>query len=797
MATVVGSILVALGLDSAKFKSGLSDAQKQMRTAQKGFEATGKKMQSFGQTMSLAVTAPLVAFGVTAAKAAAESRDAMAQVNASLASMGNAAGRTAPQLEKAAAQLQHMSTFDDDEILRKVTANLLTFGNVTGDVFDRAQVAAIDLSAKLGTDLQSSTMMLGKALNDPVKGMTALTRAGVSFTAGQVAMVKGMVASGNAAGAQKLILDELQHQVAGSAKAMRDAVPGSDAIDKWRELSETVGEALLVAFERIEPVVNGVLDAFNNLSPGVQTAAVAGAALLAVVGPLSFAIGGLVSIAAPLLAMLSTFGAGATAAAVGAEAAATGMAAASAVLGPLAIAVGAVVIAYKNWDQIKPWIDGVVERTSTAATEIDGYLQSITTKADDFDRRMGLGTKTEWADSIAAEWARINQLSLSDWAARQDAALLDAYHRFDVRWQSFSASARKWLGDMATGAVAEVQRLYTGVKTWLLDKLGGVFDGVRAKVEAVKGYFFGLYDAVVGHSYVPDMVDGIRDQMARLDAVMVDPAKKATAKVGDAMREMAGSTRALLDKLFPEIAAANARAADYATIAAAEAAGPDKGGLSADAAAAARGRMRGEYKPMEWTAKDGSSFQVDKIKEDADALGDVLRVHLGVPAQRVVDQMVAGFANMAQNVIGSLQGLGRSIRSGDFLGSLQGVLDIVLQLGGAGVFGKNVAANIGAFNGGFGGFRASGGPVDTGRTYLVGERGPELFRPGSAGHIVSNDNLMGNGRSMSFDLRGAVMTQDLLNQMNAIGDGAAMRGAQGGAALAMDGLAKRQRGRLA
>ena len=38
----------------------------------------------------------------------------------------------------------------------------------------------------------------------------------------------------------------------------------------------------------------------------------------------------------------------------------------------------------------------------------------------------------------------------------------------------------------------------------------------------------------------------------------------------------------------------------------------------------------------------------------------------------------------------------------------------------------------------FGGARAMGGPVSAGRAYLVGERGPELFMPGSSGRIVAN-----------------------------------------------------------
>ena len=63
----------------------------------------------------------------------------------------------------------------------------------------------------------------------------------------------------------------------------------------------------------------------------------------------------------------------------------------------------------------------------------------------------------------------------------------------------------------------------------------------------------------------------------------------------------------------------------------------------------------------------------------------------------------------------------------------------------------------GLFGSIFGGFRAGGGGVDAGKTYVVGERGPELFRPSGSGSIVSNSAL-GGGTSvnvvMQNDFRG-------------------------------------------
>ncbi len=350
MAINVGSLLISLGIESGEFKSGLSNAEKEFKRSTKRIEAIGNSMGKIGQKLSLAVTAPLVALGVVSVKAAAESRDAMGQVESALNSMGSAAGRTKEQLQGLATGLMRKSLFDDDEILRKVTANLLTFGNVAGAQFDRAQQAAVDLAARLGQDLQSSAIQVGKALNDPVKGITALSRVGVSFTAQQKEQIEAMVKAGNAAAAQSLILKELERQYGGSAEAaLQSAGPLAQLRKQYDEITETIGTVLLTALERVAPYIQRLADAFLNLSPGVQTALVAIAGLAVVLGPLLVVIGSLVTTIAPLIAGLklaatvgvATGGAmgGLTGAMVGLRAATLSL---TASLLPYAVALGAI-----------------------------------------------------------------------------------------------------------------------------------------------------------------------------------------------------------------------------------------------------------------------------------------------------------------------------------------------------------------------------------------------------------------------------------------------------------------------
>jgi phage-related minor tail protein len=252
-------------------------------------------MSDIGKTLSVAVTAPILAAGAAAIQGAQQQAQAMAQVNAALASMGDGVGRTADQLSKAADQMELNSLFDADVILSKVTANLLTFGNVAGKQFDRAQQAAIDMATRMGTDPQVAAIMLGKALNDPIKGITALSRVGVQLDADQQNMIRSMVAAGDTAGAQGVILSELERQYGGAGKAAADASPWRAAQVAMGQAGDTIGTILIPVIAKVAEWVKVAALAFTELSPGMQETIVTMAAVAAAIGPILLVIGPLVS----------------------------------------------------------------------------------------------------------------------------------------------------------------------------------------------------------------------------------------------------------------------------------------------------------------------------------------------------------------------------------------------------------------------------------------------------------------------------------------------------------------------
>ena len=148
------------------------------------------------------------------------------QLDAAIKSTGGSAGFTSKELQEMAAGLQKVTNFGDEAILG-MQSLLLTFTNLKGDILPATTMAVLDLSERMGTDLQSSALQLAKALNDPIANLGALSRAGIQFSVDQKAVIKSLWEAGQQAEAQKIILKELEVQFGGSAKAARDSFGGA------------------------------------------------------------------------------------------------------------------------------------------------------------------------------------------------------------------------------------------------------------------------------------------------------------------------------------------------------------------------------------------------------------------------------------------------------------------------------------------------------------------------------------------------------------------------------------------
>lgn len=216
-----------------------TDLKRAQATSEKAFRSIKKEVSSTAQTLKNWALGAGIGAGIYAVvRASAEAEKAIKQLDAALASTGGTAGRSSAQLQKMAKDLQNASTFNDETIMQAET-RLLHFQNVVGETFDRALQSSVDFAARFGKDLPLSAQLVGKALNDPVKGLNALSKAGVQFSASEKEMLKALAETNRLADAQTFILDRLNDKVEGAAAAARGTFSGAVAA-----LHNQVGELL-------------------------------------------------------------------------------------------------------------------------------------------------------------------------------------------------------------------------------------------------------------------------------------------------------------------------------------------------------------------------------------------------------------------------------------------------------------------------------------------------------------------------------------------------------------------------
>lgn len=276
--------------------------------------------QTFGKGMSTGVTSTAGSLaksvtGVFAAVGAArfltgaigEAREA-AQVGrlteAVIKSTGAAAGVSAGQVSELAGKLSLVGGVDDD-LIQSAENVLLTFTAVRNeagkgnDIFDQATLAASNMSAALGTDLQSNITAVGKALQDPAKGAAALSRSG-SLAKTDLEELNKMAAAGvPILEQQKFILAALEKQYGGAFAAAAD--PAAKAQVAWKNFQEQLGTSLLpvlnsvatVFANDIGPVIIAIVEGFSALPGPIQASVVGLLGIGAVAGPIGRVASGL------------------------------------------------------------------------------------------------------------------------------------------------------------------------------------------------------------------------------------------------------------------------------------------------------------------------------------------------------------------------------------------------------------------------------------------------------------------------------------------------------------------------
>lgn len=241
-----------------------------MRKVEAQTSAMFEKMKTFGEKMSMRVTAPITGAAAYAVNAFGEYNAALAIVKLRLAGAGDAAQFTVEQLDAMSASDTAGTLYEADDVLKDVSGSLLMFGNISADVFGRAQKMSIDLAAAMDVDLKSATLNLGKALEDPANNFEALARiAKVKFTPEQKTALETMQRVNGTAKAQAYILDILEKRhITGTAKALAGASSGFKMFMlQVKETAQGFGKYLFPVFQKFWGILSDGMKRVNDLSP--------------------------------------------------------------------------------------------------------------------------------------------------------------------------------------------------------------------------------------------------------------------------------------------------------------------------------------------------------------------------------------------------------------------------------------------------------------------------------------------------------------------------------------------------
>jgi hypothetical protein len=373
----------------------------------KKLEGAGKKAQfalkkaALPAAIALGAVAAAAGGMIQAGEAAATANARIAQINESMGLFGNETEKVNERLI-AYANATARATGVDQNSIKATQAKLLTFGELAksadevNGAFDRATKAAIDLAAAGFGDAESNAVQLGKALQDPVKGITALAKSGVTFTEQEKEKIKTLVESNRTLEAQEMILKAIETQVGGTAEATAN---DTDKLKvAFSQVSESIGLILVPILAGLAPILTNIADLAARNS---KVFVIVGAVIAGVAGTI-LALNAAMKVyqAVQLIATVAT-------AAFNAVLAANPI---TLVIIAIVALVAALVLAYKRFESVRNIVDNVFQFVTKAVKgsvdAIKSYFETI------------LGVYKSIFNGIAKLWNNtVGKLSFSvpDW----------------------------------------------------------------------------------------------------------------------------------------------------------------------------------------------------------------------------------------------------------------------------------------------------------------------------------------------------------------------------------------------
>ena len=256
------SIFAELGLDTKLFDKGIKNAQSSLNSISKSIEGVQKLIKNaFSAVGITASVRAIVKFGQSCVQSATQAGKAFNILDNTIKATGADAWTSTKELSDLAKNLSDSTNYAITEI-ESMQSVLLGFRNITGDAFSEASEAIMDMATVMGMDLKSATQTVGKALDDPIKGLDSLRRQGFQFTDEQKEELAQLVKNGKQLEAQKIILEELSTTYGGASKAGQDSFAKQrHAIENFRD---TLGGKLIPVMNVFAENTSKTLNTFTD-----------------------------------------------------------------------------------------------------------------------------------------------------------------------------------------------------------------------------------------------------------------------------------------------------------------------------------------------------------------------------------------------------------------------------------------------------------------------------------------------------------------------------------------------------
>jgi hypothetical protein len=254
-------LIAALELQD-KFSKPLQNADRQLGGFERRLDTMGRGVSTaVGNIARIGAGAAVAGIGILAVniKAGVDSLNELENVtiatNTVLKSTKGISGQTAAGIRDLSEEYEDLNATMDDKVIQSGANMLLTFTNIREKAFEPALEAALNMNEAMGggpEGLQGTIIQVGKALNDPIKGVTALRRVGVQLSKQQEDQIKVLVEQNDLYGAQQIILDELTTQFGGRFVNAGKAAETQSArvADKVEDVQKALAGPLMPAIDR-------------------------------------------------------------------------------------------------------------------------------------------------------------------------------------------------------------------------------------------------------------------------------------------------------------------------------------------------------------------------------------------------------------------------------------------------------------------------------------------------------------------------------------------------------------------